>query len=164
MSTLDRFFFFKHILHYRQSELVRVGTHNYFGNEMNVVPIPTIARGLCYKLELSKGTIPTDSERPFMTMSNSVQGVDKLKGFTLMVASSNTWQGLVYSRVKYHKAISIVNGDLKSKLIAVVRIKLEESIWNYRNGGGNFDACMQRNENTNCKSIFDTSTFQNDTR
>ena len=80
-----------------------------------------------------------------------------------MIATRNTWQGLVYDE-KYKKAIPIVTGELVSKLIAYVAIKLEESIWDYRNGEDNFDVCIQENGKNNCKSIFDTSTFQNDTR
>ena len=148
---------------YRRSELVAVGEHDYFGKKMNVLPIPTIGRGLCYKLELSNGTIPTDSQKPLMALKSTVQGMDKLKGFSLMIASRNTWQGVVYGE-KYKKAISIVTGNLLSGLIAFVKIELEESIWNYNNGEGNFDICMQENKKNNCKSIFDTSTLQDDTR
>ena len=141
---------------------MKVGTHNYFGNEINVLPITTIAKGLCYKLELSKGAIPIKGNLK-MEMSSLAQGIDKLQGFSLMIASRNTWQGLVYGE-KYKKAIPIVTADLASKLVALVDIKLEESIWNYRNGQDNFDVCIQGNVKNDCKSIFDTSTFQNDTR
>ena len=148
---------------YRPSELVTVGNHDYFGKKMNVLPIPTIGRGLCYKLELSNGTIPTDSQKPLMALKSTVQGMDKLKGFSLMIASSNTWQGIVYGE-KYKKAISYVTGELLTGSIAVVKIELEESIWNYYNGEDDFEGCMLGNEKNNCKSIFDTSTLQNDTR
>ena len=147
------------------SKSLRVGTHDYFGSTIDVLQIPTILSGLCYKLELSKGTIPI-SPNGFFTlfMTNSVEGTDKLEGFRLMIASSNTWQGLVYSRWPYKKVPQIVTGNLVSKLISNVGIELEESIWNYRNGEDNFDLCMKGKENDHCKSIFDTSTFQNDTR
>ena len=141
---------------------MKVGTHDYFGNKINVLPITTIAKGLCYKLELSQGAIPIKGKLK-MEMSSLVQGIDKLQGFSLMIASRNTWQGLVYGE-KYKKAIPIVPADLASKLIALVDIKLEESIWDYRNGEDNFDVCIQENVKNDCKSIFDTSTFQNDTR
>ena len=145
--------------------MLRVGTHDYFGNTIDVLQIPTIASGLCYKLELSKGTIPI-SPNGFFTlfMTNSVEGTDKLEGFRLMIASSNTWQGLVYGRWPYKKVPPIVTGNLASKLMSSVEIELEENVWNYRNGEDNFDLCMKGYENDHCKSIFDTSTFQNDTR
>ena len=92
-----------------------------------------------------------------------MQGMDKLKGFSLMIASSNTWQGIVYGE-KYKKAISYVTGDLLTGSITIVKIELEESIWNYRNGKGNFDLCIKGNKNDHCKSIFDISSFQNVTR
>ena len=98
-----------------------------------------------------------------MAISSSVQDMDELNGFALMIASSNTWQGIVYGK-KYKKAISYVTGDLLTGSIAIVKIELEESIWNYYNGEGDFEVCMQGNEKNNCKSIFDTSTLQNDTR
>ena len=148
--------------------MLRVGTHDYFGNTIDVLQIPTIASGLCYKLELSKGTIPISDplNNGFFTlfMTNSVEGTDKLEGFRLMIASSNTWQGLVYGRWPYKKVPPIVTGNLASKLMSSVEIELEENVWNYRNGEDNFDLCMKGNENDQCKSIFDTSTFQNDTR
>ena len=145
--------------------MLRVGTHDYFGNIIDVLQISTILSGLCYKLELSKGTIPINSDEFFtLLMTNSVEGMDKLKGFRLMIASSNTWQGLVYGRWPYKKVPPIVTGNLASKLISNVDIELEESIWNYRNGKGNFDLCIKGNENDHCKSIFDISSFQNFTR
>ena len=145
--------------------MLRVGTHDYFGNTIDVLQISTILSGLCYKLELSKGTIPINSDEFFtLLMTNSVEGMDKLKGFRLMIASSNTWQGLVYGRWPYKKVPPIVTGNLASKLISNVDIELEESIWNYRNGKGNFDLCIKGNENDHCKSIFDISSFQNFTR
>ena len=155
--------FFKDIFDYRETELVKVGTNNYFGKEINVLPITTITKGLCYKLELSKGAIGMGRENLKIEMSSLVRGIDKLQGFSLMIASRNTWQGVVYGE-KYKKAISIVTGNLFSGLIAFVKIELEESIWNYNNGEGNFDICMQENKKNNCKSIFDTSTFQDNTR
>ena len=96
-------------------------------------------------------------------MTNSVEGMDKLEGFRLMIASSNTWQGIVYGE-KYKKAISIVTGNLLPGLISFVKIELEESIWNYYNGEDGFEGCMLGNEKNICKSIFDTSTFQDNTR
>ena len=147
------------------SKSLRVGTHDYFGNTIDVLQIPTIVSGLCYKLELSKGTIPISPSGFFtLSMTNFVEGMDKLEGFRLMIASSNTWQGLVYGRWPYKKVPQIVTGNLASKLLSSVEIELEESVWNYRNGEDNFDLCMKGNENDHCKSIFDTSTFQNDTR
>ena len=144
---------------------LKVGTHDYFGNTIDVLQISTILSGLCYKLELSKGTIPINSDEFFtLLMTNSLEGIDKLKGFRLMIASSNTWQGLVYGRWPYKKVPQIVTGNLASELLSSVEIELEESIWNYRNGEDNFDVCIEENEKNDCKSIFDTSTFQNDTR
>ena len=91
-------FFFNHFSFSDYAEL-RVGTHDYFGKTIDVLPIPTIGSGLCYKLELSKETIPINSDLFFtLLMTTYVQGVDQLKGFKLMIASSNTWQGLVYDK------------------------------------------------------------------
>ena len=97
-------------------------------------------------------------------MTTYVQGVDQLKGFKLMIASSNTWQGLVYDKWPYKKVPPIFTGELNSLLIAQIELELEESVWNYRNGEDDFDLCMKGNETKQCESIFDTSTFQNDTR
>ena len=156
--------FLKHFSFSDYAEL-KVGTHDYFGNTIDVLPIPTIGSGLCYKLELSKETIPINSDLFFtLLMTTYVQGVDQLKGFKLMIASSNTWQGLVYDKWPYKKVPPIFTGELNSLLIAQIELELEESVWNYRNGEDDFDLCMKANETNQCESIFDTSTFQNDTR
>ena len=144
---------------------LRLGVHDYFGYKIDVLQIPTIRGGLCYKLELPNGMIPVDSDQIFgLMMTNSVQGMDKLKGFKLMIASSNTWQGLVYGKWPYNKAPSIVTGDLASASLVNVNIDLEENVWNYQFGEGDFDLCMKENETNHCKSIFDPLIFQNDTR
>ena len=150
---------------------LKVGTnHDNFGNTIDVTQVPSLLYGLCYKLELSKGTIPKNSDlslaglRTRLLMTNSLQDNDELKGFKLMIAASNTWQGLVYGKWPYKKVPPIATGTLAPKLISNVDIELEESIWNYRKGEGNFDLCMKGYEKNHCKSIFDTSTFQNDTR
>ena len=157
-------FFLNHFSFSDYAEL-KVGIHDYFGNTIDVLPIPTIGSGLCYKLELSKETIPINSDLFFtLLMTTYVTGVDQLKGFKLMIASSNTWQGLVYDKWPYKKVPPIFTGELNSLLIAQVELELEESVWNYRNGEDDFDLCMKGNETYYCESIFDTSTFQNGTR
>ena len=145
---------------------LKVGTNqDNFGNTIDVTQVPSLLYGLCYKLELSKETIPINSDLFFtLLMSTYVQGVDELKGFKLMIASSNTWQGLVYDKWPYKTVPPIFTGELNSLLIAQIGLELEESVWNYRNGEDDFDLCMKGNETYQCESIFDTSTFQNGTR
>ena len=97
-------------------------------------------------------------------MKSSLQGVDKLKSFNLMIASNNTWQGQVYSTWPYDKIPPVISKDLIFGKSSQTQIYLKENIWNYRNGEENFNLCMRRNEGNHCKSIFDVRTFKNNSR
>ena len=144
---------------------LKLGANEYFGNQIDAVQVITIAKGLCYKLEFLEKSIPTDRDSSFIfIMKSSLQGVDKLKSFNLMIASNNTWQGLVYSTWPYEKTPPVVTKDLVFGKTGQAQISLKEHRWNYRNGTKNFNLCMCRSEENHCKPIFDVMTFKNDSR
>jgi hypothetical protein len=87
-----------------------------------------------------------------------------MKSSHLMVASNNTWQGIVYSDWPYEKSPPAVTRDLDLGKVGFTQIALNENLWNYRDGEEYFNLCMNRINGNHCKSIFDVRTFKNDSR
>ena len=87
---------------------LQIGPHNYYvdyyGNKgtIEIIPIRT-TQGLCYKLT------PKDSEPGYMNIfiGSSIQSIDKLENINLMIATSNTWQGIVGFKWPYTKGLKI---------------------------------------------------------
>ena len=84
---------------------IKVGKYNYFGFELELLPVRTLVRGLCYKLEIS-------SEKPLwlhFIVSSSSKTKDRLKRVDLFMAAENTWQGTIhkwpYSKVPLENLI-----------------------------------------------------------
>ena len=143
---------------------LRLGANEYSGSQIDAAQVVTIGKGLCYKLEFLEKSVPTNVDESFtFIMASSLQGVDKLKSFHLMIASNNTWQGLVYASWPNDKIPPVVTKDVVLGN-SVKQIFLTENLWNYRNGEENFNLCMSRSEENHCKSIFDIKTFKNDSR
>ena len=148
---------------------LKTGSHNYFGKEINVNEIPTVANGLCHKLDLiSKDTIPADSKESNqffkLRIFSWTQEIDKLSRVHLLIASRNTWQGILFAEWPYSKNPPIVVGDIKENLIHIDDIKLEENTWNYQTGTNDFKECLSMQKRANCTSIFDPSAFNMSTR
>ena len=86
---------------------LQIGSHNYYidyhGNNgtIEIVPIRTIAQGLCYKLTLSE---PMEMN---IFIGSSIQSIDKLEKIHLMIASNNTWQEIVGYNWPYSKGLKI---------------------------------------------------------
>ena len=150
---------------YREYMPLRLGANEYSGYQIDAAQVVTIGKGLCYKLEFLEKSIPTNFDLSFnLVMESSLQGVDKLKSFHLMIASNNTWQGLVYASWPNDKIPPVVTKDLVLGNSVRVQIFLKENLWNYPNGEENFTLCMSRSQGNHCKSIFDTRTFKNNSR
>ena len=88
---------------------LQIGPHNYYvdyyGNNgtIEIIPIRTTNQGLCYKLT------PSDSEPGYMNIfiGSSNQSIDKLEKINLMIATHNTWQGIVGFKWPYTKGLKI---------------------------------------------------------
>ena len=133
-----------------KTELIKVGKHNYFGFEIELLPIRTLVRGLCYKLEIS-------SEKPLwlhLLATSSSKAEDRLKRVDLFMAAKNTWQGTIH-KWPYSKVPPFVTGDLDTKSYKLISIELNENEWNWRSGISDFDNCMDDYKATKCSSIFD---------
>ena len=116
---------------------LQVGTHkyvDYFNKNVTIetIPIRTMIRGLCYKLKLSN-----PSNYFMLFAGSSIQSLDKLEKMNLMIATENTWQGLVGDRWPYSKGLKISKGffmtsrhsKLKSKLYQINGIIKNEVPW-----------------------------------
>ena len=130
---------------------LKIGKHDYFGNELELLPIRTMHRGLCYKLELSSDL----SLDLHLVVTSSSKTKDKLKKVHLFVASKNTWQGIITYRWPYSKVPPIVTGQLDTESYKLMNIDLKENQWNFRTGKSDFDDCMKNDNASECSSIFD---------
>ena len=95
---------------------LQVGTHDYddlLGTTIRIelIPIRTIYRGLCYKLKLSNplpsSSIALNPDYYMFHISSFIQGIDKLEKINLMIAENNTWQGIVGDKWPYSQGKEI---------------------------------------------------------
>ena len=91
---------------YSFNNSVQVGMNNfvdYLGKNgtLEVIPMRTRTKGLCYKL-----TSSNPSQMNFF-IGSSIQSLDKLEKINLMIAANDTWQGIVGSRWPYSKSMKI---------------------------------------------------------
>ena len=75
---------------------------------IEIIAIKTMLRGLCYKLK-SSDPLPMNPEYVIFQISSMTQGIDKLEKINLMIASNDTWQGIVRSSWPYSKGLKISN-------------------------------------------------------
>ena len=137
----------------------QIGEHNYYGTRIEVVPIRTMANGLCYKFNMT-------NPFPFynmlqMVVSSSILGSDKLQKVNLFISAENTWQGTIINDWPYSKIPFAVSGVFFTNLISIVNVDLEENVWNYRDGNENIDECMSGLSTNPCASIFDPKPLKN---
>ena len=92
---------------------LQVGTHNYVDfwgpKRIELIPIRTTVRGLCYKMTLSN-PLPLNPERFLFFISNFIQSEDKLEKMNLMIAANDTWQGIIGNYWPYSKGQKISKG------------------------------------------------------
>ena len=139
---------------------LKIGKHDYFGNELELLPIRTMHRGLCYKLELSSDL----SLDLHLVVTSSSKTKDKLKKVHLFVASKNTWQGIITYRWPYSKVPPIVTGQLDTESYKLMNIDLKENQWNWRTGISDFNNCMNDDKAGGCSSIFDPMPYEHQNR
>ena len=97
-----------------------------------------------------------------LVISSSTQGIDKLEKVNILVASSNTWQGIFGNRWPYSKNTPLsLDGIFSTEVTNIIMVDLEENVWKSRDGNSNFDECMDDRYMKDCKSIFDPRTYTN---
>ena len=124
-----------------------------------VVPVRTIANGLCYKFSMSN-PFPFHNTLQMVISSSNVK-TDKLNKVNLFIASENTWQGTIGNGWPYSKIPFLASGAFSTEIVNVINVDLEENIWNYRDGKYNFDDCMNSLHMNKCVSIFDSRPLKN---
>ena len=145
--------------HYENKTLgflpLQVGMRNYVdyygtNRQIETIPIRTKTQGLCYKLKISNlGSYFS------VFIGSSIQGSNKLEKISLMIAVTDTWQGIVGSRWPYSKVPPIVSGSFSDAILNSNTIDIEENVFKYLEGKGDFGECMMDFQRTNCNSIFD---------
>ena len=145
--------------HYENKTLgfvsLQVGMHNYVdyygtNRQIETIPIRTKTQGLCYKLKISNlGSYFS------VFIGSSIQGLDQLEKINLMIAATDTWQGIVGSRWPYSKVPPIISGSFSDTILNSNTIDIEENVFKYLEGKGDFGECMMDFQRNNCKSIFD---------
>ena len=137
--------------YYYRTATLKIGKHDYFGLQLTLLPVRTMHRGLCYKLEpLSDQSLPL-----YLIVTSSSKNEDKLKKIHLFVASNNTWQGTIIVRWPYSKVPPLVTGEFDTESYKIITVDLKENQWNYRTGVSDFDDCMNEYNSSKCSSIFD---------
>ena len=130
-----------------------------------MLPIRTVKDGLCYKLEVSNGTIPVESELYFpFIIANFTKEADKLTKFHLMVAAENTWQGIIFENWPYREYPPMTTIDVIPGIYAASTLDLKEKIWINLDVEDDLDSCLSNKEENGCLSIFDHRTFKKEIR
>ena len=139
-----------------------MGTHDYFGQQVEVLPVRTMMHGLCYKLEFS---FPLSYENfqyfgLLMSSSNQLQDIDELKKINLLIAANNTWQGIIHKNWPYSKKPPMISLDFAENTYKVMYIDIEENIWKYHTGITDFNGCINELGDEDCKSIFNPKSYK----
>ena len=134
-----------------KTHILEVGKQYYFGFELELAPIRTMFRGLCYKLEISNGkSLPLT-----LIVTSSSKAKDKLKKVHLFLTAKNTWQGTIPYNWPYSKVPPYITGELNTESYKLMHIELKENQWHWRSGISDFDSCMNDGNASECSSIFD---------
>ena len=98
-----------------------------------------------------------------ISIQSWTQEIDKLSRVYLMLASDNTWQGIVFNKWPYSKAPPLIEQKFVTNAYKMAHIHLEENLWKSRNGYGDFNKCVEDKDDEKCVSIFDI-TFDKSTK
>ena len=144
---------------------LKIGKHRYFNTQIEVLPVRTLMKGLCYKLyfgrHLKTFTIADRDHIEIFVTSNYEGMADKLKGIHVTLAENNTWQGIIEKKWPYSKIPSGFMGSFSPEVFNTYIVELEENFFSYREGESDFDECMKENETSQCVSIFDPRCKEN---
>ena len=143
---------------------MKIGNHRYFNTLIEVLPVRTLVKGLCYKLFFGKAlklkALDPDPIAIFVT-SSFENKTDKLEEIHVTVAENNTWQGIVEKKWPYSKVPPVFSGSFSQEFFKTYVIEIDENFHVYREGEKNFDECMKEYDTSQCVSIFDPRAFKN---
>ena len=92
-----------------------------------------------------------------LAISDLNGNIDRVKKVHLLIASENTWQGIVIPSWPYEKAPPIITSNSVLNTMTMAIIDLSENIFKNRNGDTDYMKCFNAKSDNKCTSIFDTS-------
>ena len=78
-----------------------------------------------------------------------------------MIASTDTWQGIVGNKWPYSKVPPIISGSFFDAILNSNTIDIEENVFKYLEGKEDFGECMANTLTPKCTSIFDPEPKKN---
>ena len=108
--------------------------------------------------------MPDPPDALILTIVNNGKGIDKLKKINILIASNNTWQGIIINGWPYSKAPTLLEQKFIPNVYKMAYVHLEENLWKNRNGYTNFNKCIMDKDDGNCLSIFDIKTNEMENR
>ena len=108
---------------------LQVGANDYvdsFGTHgrLEIIPVRTTTQGLCYKLTLSN----IHMNGFLFFIGSSIQSLDKLEKINLMIATNDTWQGIVGNKWPYTKGLKIPKEFFMTFQHSNIEIKIVKKI------------------------------------
>ena len=131
-----------------------IGFNKFVDNTIKLTPVRTIYHGLCYKIQFSN-SFPDFPEALTLIVLENTSGRDELKKINMLIASNNTWQGIIINNWPYNKAPPLIEQKFIPNVMKMAYVHLEENVWKKRTGNENFKKCMENKVDNKCVSIFD---------
>ena len=101
------------------------GKQKHFGQIIEVLAIPT-KLALCYKIEFLKRS----SNFSMYLLLRQTSNVDQFESVNLVVATENTWQGLINGWPYFNSPLK-VNATFRPGYSNQYMITMEENVWQY---------------------------------
>ena len=139
---------------------LNIGTHNYFGDVIDTVPIRTTS-GLCYKVKPLKFEFDTALLFQIIAFPKG----NLVNQINLYIATDSTWQGVIYGEWPRHaKSPLKIVGEISPKSLNQYISLLEITEWNYMEGIINYSECLLDYEtiSTGCISMFHPNAYEFD--
>ena len=99
---------------------MKLGNHRYFNTLIEVLPVRTFTKGLCYKLYFGQAlklkAMDPDPLAIFVT-SSFENNTDNLEEIHVTVAENNTWQGVVEKKWPYRYVENLVQSNVIALII-----------------------------------------------
>ena len=88
-----------------------------------MLPVQTPLLGLCYKLNFST-PLPDYPHHLSLVINTECQGADSLKKIRLLIASEDTWTGIIPKMWPYSRVPPLIHEDLELKIMHSYFIEL----------------------------------------
>ena len=92
-----------------------------------------------------------------LAISDLNGNIDRVKKVHLLIASENTWQGIVTNTWPYDLSPPIITRDFLQSSATMAIIDLSENVFKNRNGDTDYKKCFNTKSDNKCTSMFDIS-------